>query len=243
MNTKIACVMLFLACTCFFPSTLTAVSFTETTPWDKKLNGPDAEAGGWYINLGITGARAKLTENNLTCLVVTYIFENTPAYGKLKKDDIIVGANHRPFVIPHKNGYGMDKFGGEGPLMDFGNALEESQAELASSEKSSDKLSKQQADDKKASAVKPGNGNLILDVLRNNEKIQVVLNIGTKYGSYSDGFPFNDKKSALIVSELYEYLAKNQSGNGSWGSRIGIHELAPLTPAPAETARRTANIA
>ncbi len=192
-------------------SPLYAVNFTDTTPWNEKVNGPDAAAGGFYINLGITGARAKLIESNLKCLVVTYVFENTPAYGKLKKDDVIIGVNNRPFEVAHKNGYGMDKFGGEGPLMDFGNALEESQAEAATDKGSSSKS-------KKSDDPQPGKGILLVDVMRNKEKVQVVINIGTKYGKYSDSFPNNDKKSALIVSELYEYLAKNQSGNGTWGS-------------------------
>lgn len=46
-------------------SSLGAVDFKDqaNTPWDQKAgSGPDAVVGGWYINLGITGARAKLTE-------------------------------------------------------------------------------------------------------------------------------------------------------------------------------------
>ena len=125
------CLTLGLVLALSFSSYLGAVDFKDqsNSPWDQKAgSGPDAVVGGWYINLGITGARAKLTEKNLKSLVIAYIFENTPAYGKLQIGDIIVGANNKPFETPHKNGYGMDKFGGEGPLMDFGNALEESQS-------------------------------------------------------------------------------------------------------------------
>ena len=48
---------------------------------------PDAQAGGWFINLGITGARGKMTPAEPTVMEVAYVFKGTPAYGKLKKGD------------------------------------------------------------------------------------------------------------------------------------------------------------
>jgi Family of unknown function (DUF6288) len=198
-------------------TSLGAVDFKDqaNTPWDQKAgSGPDAVVGGWYINLGITGARAKLTEKNLKCLVIAYIFENTPAYGKLQIGDVIVGANNKPFETPHKNGNGMDKFGGEGPLMDFGNALEESQSksEVAAASKGA----KKPAVKGNGKDVSPGNGQLILDVIRNNEKLVVVLDIGTRYGAYEKSFPISCPKTDLILSELYAYVAKSQNGGGGW---------------------------
>jgi hypothetical protein len=168
-----------------------AVSFTDTNPWGyKAAEGPDVEVGGWYINLGITGARAKLTNANLRSLTITYIFKNTPAYGKLQIGDLVVGVNNRAFVTPHINGYGMDKFGGEGPLMDFGNALEESQSLLG--------------------------GQLTLSVLRGNQNLTIILNIGTRYGAFTDSYPFNCPKTNLILSELYPYIANAQRNDGGW---------------------------
>ena len=91
--------------------------------------GPDAKTGGWFINLGITGAQGKLLPAAPTVMEVAYVFENTPAFGKLQVGDKIVGANGKPFKTPHKFGYGMDKFGPDGPIKDFAEALEASQGE------------------------------------------------------------------------------------------------------------------
>ena len=88
---------------------------------------PDAQAGGWFINLGITGARGKLVPEAPTVMEVAYVFPGTCAYGKLKVGDRIVAANGKPFKTPHKFGYGVKFFGYEGPMMDIGNALEASQ--------------------------------------------------------------------------------------------------------------------
>ena len=56
----------------------------DNHPWAKTTNqGPDVDVNGFYINLGITGARAKVTEVNLRALIVTYVFSGSPADGKL----------------------------------------------------------------------------------------------------------------------------------------------------------------
>ena len=58
-------------------------------PWKHTAEkGPDAEAGGWYYNLGITGLRAVLMKDRPMHLRVKYVFEGTPAHGKVKVDDI-----------------------------------------------------------------------------------------------------------------------------------------------------------
>ncbi len=94
----------------------------DKVPWDLTTKvGPDAEVPGWYINLGLTGARAKLTQEDPKVLLAMFVFQDAPARGKLEKGDKIVGANGRPFETPHKFGYGMGKFGYEGPMMDLGN--------------------------------------------------------------------------------------------------------------------------
>ena len=49
--------------------------------------GPDAKAGGWFINLGLTGARAKILLDRPREFEVTYLFPGTPAEGKLKAGD------------------------------------------------------------------------------------------------------------------------------------------------------------
>ncbi|MFC1805759.1 DUF6288 domain-containing protein [Planctomycetota bacterium] len=193
----------FVVTTLLAYSTASAINWKEQegSPWNRKTNtGPDAAVNGFYINLGITGARAKLTEKYPQYLVIAYVFKGTPAHGRLAVGDLIVGANGRPFTVAHTNGYGMGKFGGEGPLMAFGNALGESQI-----------------------AGGKWNGKLALHVKRGQKKLKVTLNVGTKYGQYSDTYPHHCKKAELIRKELYAYIASRQNGNGSFpgGNHVG----------------------
>ena len=183
--------------------TTPAWGLRDKQPWDTTTKvGPDAQVPGWYINLGITGARAMITQEEPKALVVMFVFPDTPAFGKLKKDDKIVGANGRPFVTAHKFGYGVGKFGYEGPMMDFGNALEESQGKR--------------------------NGHLALDVQRGNEKLKVDIQLTTRYGSFSATYPYDCKKTDLILQEACAYLVKEQKPDGTWNGRPHINMCAAL---------------
>jgi len=102
----------------------------DGAPWNQRAQaGPDAEVPGWFYNLGITGLRVKLMEEEPTHLLVMYVLPDTPADGKLRIGDVILGAGGEEFVTPHQNGYGMDKFGPQGPLLDFAIALEACQGD------------------------------------------------------------------------------------------------------------------
>ena len=163
-------------------------------PWTQRAHqGPDAEVPGWFINLGITGIRIQLTEEEPTSLLVKYVFESSPAAGKVIAGDRIVGANGLPFTTPHRNGYGMEVFGAAGPVFDFARALDASQGTN-------------------------WNGQLHLKLLRGDEIQSVVLEVGTRYGRYGGNYPIDCSKSDLVFSELCEFLAKTQKEDGSWGS-------------------------
>ena len=85
--------------------------------------GPDSKAGGWLINLGITGIRARLNEDAPKQLVVGYVFPDSPASDLIRPGDVITGVDGQDsFATAHTFGYGMDKFGYEGPLMEFAHA-------------------------------------------------------------------------------------------------------------------------
>ena len=176
----------------------------DRPPWDKLTTkvGPDAEVPGWYINLGITGARAMITPEEPTNLLVMFVFKGTPAFGKLETGDKIIGANGRAFVTPHKFGYGMGKFGYEGPMMDFGNALEESQGKRE--------------------------GTLALDILRGDRKLKADVRLTTRYGRFSETYPFDCKKTDLILKETCTYLLKEQRPDGTWSGRPHIQAFAAL---------------
>jgi hypothetical protein len=172
--------------------------------WNKTTrNGPDAQVPGWYINLGITGARAKIPDDQPKVLEVTFVFQDTPAAGVLKVGDKIIGANGKRFAAAHKFGYGVDKFGYEGPMMDFGNALEASQGKILK-------------------------GRLAIEVMRGGQSKRVDLKLPTKYGQYSKTYPYDCPKTDRIFQELCAYLVRKQRDNGTWSGRPHINAFATL---------------
>jgi hypothetical protein len=175
----------------------------DGNPWKQRAGrGPDAEVDGWYYNLGITGIRVELVADAPDELLVKHVFEGSPADRKVKVGDQILGAAERPFEGYHQNGYGMEKFGAEGPISEFAVALEESQS-------------------------KAGKGKLKLSLRRESEKLSVELNVGQRYGSYGKKYPADCKKTDRILDELYEYLVEHQGEDGSWGS-VPHNTFAPL---------------
>ncbi|MED6334545.1 MAG: DUF6288 domain-containing protein [Planctomycetota bacterium] len=175
----------------------------DGNPWKQRARrGPDAEVDGWYYNLGITGIRVELFADAPDELLVRHVFEGSPADRKVKVGDQILGVAGRPFEGYHQNGYGMEKFGAEGPISEFAIALEESQG-------------------------KAGKGKLKLSLRREGEELSVGLNVGRRYGTYGDDFPADCKKTERVLDELYEYLVEHQGEDGSWGS-VPHNTFAPL---------------
>ena len=165
-------------------------------PWSTRTKtGPDAEVPGWYYNLGITGIRVQLDPVNLKALQVKYVFAKSPASKKVYVNDLIVGVNGKNFQKDHLNGYGMDKFGAQGPIEEFAHVLEKAQ-------------------------TFQGRGYLTLNILRKNKPMQVRLKVSTKYGAYADSYPVNCQKSKKITKELLDYIIKNQFPNGGFGHPV-----------------------
>ena len=86
-------------------------------PTDNDL--PDKSCPGFLVNLGPTGARARLTANTF---IIAYIFPNSPAAGRLVIGDIVTGVYGTPFAT-HTFG-GNPIHGYEGPIMQLGEAIE-----------------------------------------------------------------------------------------------------------------------
>jgi hypothetical protein len=196
--------MAFLAAACLAILAAPAPALPQRDSYGVQTKAqPDAQAGGWFINLGITGARGKLTPDAPTVMEVAYVFPGTPAHGKLRVGDKIVGANGEPFETPHRFGYGMKVFGYEGPMMDIGNALEASQG-------------------------KELRGKLAFDILRDGRRKRVVLRLPGKYGQFAATFPFECAKTERILDELVAYLLERQRPDGSWHGRPHINAFAAL---------------
>jgi hypothetical protein len=87
-------------------------------------------------------------------------------------------------------------------MMDFGNALEESQGSLG--------------------------GELTIAVLRGEEETEVVVELPTKYGAFSETYPYDCAKSELILNELYAYLLRTQTPDGTWHNRPHINAFAAM---------------
>lgn len=193
----------FAVAACFLIAVLPSQALRKNATWNKQTKvQPDAQAGGWFINLGITGARAKIDLETPTEFEIAYVFPDTPADGKLKKGDRILSANGKKFTEAHKFGYGPKFFGYEGPIMDFGNALEESQGGLK--------------------------GKLTLEVQREGKTAKVSLDLPVKYGSFSKTYPYDCSKTELILKESYAYILDKQGENGLWSRRPDANAFAAL---------------
>ena len=146
--------------------------------WDKPTQiGPDKECPGFLVNLGPTGARAILKESSF---VVKYVFPKSPATGRLRIDDEITGVNGQPF---HKHTFGkcysMDPGAGyEGPVMDMGTAIEDSEGR---------------------------DGTLTLALVRDGKPATVDIKLEA-IGRFSDTFPKHCKKSEQLAARAMDYL-------------------------------------
>jgi len=183
------------------PPLAAQVHYSESSPWNQRASsGPDAEVPGWFYNLGITGMRARLLAEEPKALRIEYVFPGSPAAGKVEAGDLLVGAGGQTFQTAHRNGYGEEVFGADGPIAELARALEEAQG---------------------------AQGVLALTLRRGEDLVEVKLRVGKKYGSYAATYPADCAKSARILDELLAWLAAHQGEDGSFGNPV--HDtFAPL---------------
>jgi len=181
--------------------------------WTRPINkGPDKDVPGFLVNLGPTGARAILKE---TSFVVKYVFPKSPAYMRLRLDDEIVGVNDNPLTTKHIFGrqYGMGhKVGYEGPIMDFGNAIEDSEG---------------------------SDGILKLSVVRSGKKMAVKVRLPA-IGRFSKTWPLKCRKSAKLVSSAMRFLLTRTGEFRSPCHKRGTAGLALLSQGKLKEARAMA---
>ena len=180
--------------------------------WDKPTKiGPDKECPGFLVNLGPTGARAILKE---TSFVVKYVFAKSPADGQLRIDDEITGANGKPFT-KHTFGkfYGMEPGAGyEGPIMDMGKAIEDSEGK---------------------------DGTLTLDVIRGGQPAKVDIKLEA-IGRFSDTFPKDCPKSEKLTARAMDYLLNHPEERCGIVHEKGMLGLAMLAQGKTEEAETLA---
>ena len=196
-----AILLLTLAVAVAITGTALAISDPDNLgQWNKPTQtGPDKECPGFLVNLGPTGARAILKE---TSFVVKYVFPKSPAAGQLRIDDEITGVNRQPF---HKHtfgkGYSMEPGAGyEGPIMDMGTAIEDSEG---------------------------NDGTLTLDLIRDGKPATVDIKL-EPIGRFSDSFPKHCKKSEQLATRAMDYLLAHPEDRTGEVHEKGLYGLALL---------------
>ncbi|MFT4542322.1 MAG: hypothetical protein ACI841_003827 [Planctomycetota bacterium] len=171
-------------------------AYPDGRPWAQRAgSGPDAEVSGWFYNLGITGMRVTLDETAPRELLVKHVFKGSPADGKVRVGDTIIGTGGRLFESDYRNGYGMDVFGPTGPVLEFAQALEVTQ-------------------------TKAGKGMLPLVLMRAGKRIEARVKLGTKHGQFEASYPAQCEKSEDLLEGALDYLVDHQRSDGSWGSTV-----------------------
>ena len=65
-------------------------------PWDLKLHGWHDRAiaeklgTGWFMNVGPTGLRARITHEHPAYFTIKFVFDKSPAAGKIEAGDILI---------------------------------------------------------------------------------------------------------------------------------------------------------
>lgn len=159
-------------------------------PGQDKAGGdaPDKEVPGWLVNLGPSGARAIITKNSF---IVRYIFKDSPAVGRLNLGDEIVGVFGKPF---NPNPVLAGRFAYDGPIMEFGQAIEKAEGK---------------------------DGKLILNVTRASKTVEVTINLEA-IGTFSPTFPINCKKSELLRARALNYFVDHPEADGACNTRSAI---------------------
>lgn len=185
---------------------------TNIDQWEKPTaKGPDKEVAGFLINLGPTGARAILKERSF---VVKHVFDKSPAMGQLRLNDEITGIHGKPFN-KHTFGkcYGMNPGSGlEGPIMDFGTAIEDAEGKQ---------------------------GKLVLDVIRDGKQTRITIKLDP-IGSFSDTFPIDCKKSEKLAKDAMGYLLEHPDERSGAVHEKGIYGLSLLAHGKMKQAEKLA---
>lgn len=191
-------------------ASVSAVNEKGEWPWELKLHGWHDRAvaedlgAGWFLNVGPTGLRARITHEHPQYLTIKYVFKNSPAHGLVNINDIIVGANGKRLTVPHTFGRGSRGRGGwEGPMLDMSKLIEDSQGR----------------DGKLELIVWPGGE-------KSAEKT-VTVQI-EPVGRFSPTWPFNCPRSDKLMLDLCDFLVDDYKRAGKFESQVHTHSAAVL---------------
>lgn len=192
------------------PQASFAVNEKGEWPWNEKLHGwhdreiAEALGAGWFLNVGPTGLRARITHEHPEYLTVKYVFKKSPASGLIQINDIIVGANGKKLTVAHTFGRGSrGRSTWDGPMVDMAKLIEDSQGK----------------DGKLDLIVWPGG-------IKAAEKT-VTLQIPA-IGRFSPTWPYNCPRSDKLMVDLCDFLADEYKRAGKFESQVQTHSASVL---------------
>ena len=184
-------------------------------PWNTELRSYYDDALGfrrWFLNLGPTGIRARITPENPDRFLVEHVFqdEKSPARGLVEKGDVIIGANGTPFETTHRFGRRSNKRGWDGPMNELAGHIEDSQGE---------------------------NGVLALMIHPQGDK-DIVNTVELQLeavGRFSPTYPYDCPRSEKMLERLCDFIVRDyesdhwKTANAFWGNVHGeAHQLLAL---------------
>lgn len=183
---------------CMFVSPAAAVyEKKDGFPWNLKLHGyhdrelADKLGEGFFMNVGPTGIRAQITHKHPTAFTVRFVFSQSPAAGKIKAGDVIVGANGKYMTTAHKFGR-RTVTGWDGPMKSMAMLIEDAQS-------------------------KEGKLELIVWPKGNQkDEKKVEIKIATP-GRFSKTFPYNCERSDKLMIDLCDFLVQEYEREGKFG--------------------------
>lgn len=172
-------------------------------PWNLKLHGWHDRAvaeklgTGWFLNVGPTGLRARITHEDPKFFTVKFVFENSPAHGLIAEEDLVVGANGKIFTVAHTFGR-RNVSNWEGPMLEMSKHIEDSQGK----------------DGKLELIVWPGG-------VKEQEK-KVVLQLEAT-GRFSPTYPFDCPRSDKLMTDLCDFLVSEHKRAGKFENQVHTH--------------------
>jgi hypothetical protein len=176
-------------------------------PWNLKLHGWHDRAiaeklgKGWFMNVGPTGLRARITHEHPAYFTIKFVFDKSPAAGKIEAGDIVVGANGKIMNTPHK--FGRRDPSWQGPMTGMAQSIEESQG-------------------------KDGKLNLIVWPGGDKAKQKTVTLQLKPVGRFSPTYPFNCPRSDKLITALCDFLVQEYKRDGKFLSRVHTHSACVL---------------
>lgn len=190
--------LFFVVLACLFASPAEAVyEKQDGFPWNLKLHGYHDRAiaeklgEGFFMNVGPTGIRAQITHKHPTAFTVRFVFDKSPAAGKVKPGDVIVGANGKYMTTAHQFGR-RTVTGWDGPMSGMAELIEDAQGK----------------DGKLELIVWPSGSK------KDEKKVEIQI---AAVGRFAKTFPFNCKRSDKLMIALCDFLVQEYEREGKFG--------------------------